>query len=74
MKQGAQVVRKTTENLSPAQQDTLDAMKANRSPWCLNKNTAEALLRRGLIVPAGVCCDEHRDPTYVLAPQTGARR
>ena len=55
-------------DLSPAQADTLSKMRRNDAPWCLNKSTAAALLRRGLIAEAGVCCKEHNDPTYVLVP------
>jgi len=31
---------------------------------------AAGLLRRGLIIQSGVCCKEHNDPTFVLAPES----
>lgn len=55
--------------LETEQDRTLRMMKANPVPWCLHKRMAAGLLRRGLIVQSGVCCQEHRDPMYVVVPE-----
>lgn len=60
-------------HLGSEQDRTLNMMRANPVPWCLHKRMAAGLLRRGLILQSGVCCKEHQDPMYSLAPEKDPR-